>query len=90
MYEINIGRDIHVKAYILSRTLRKPRIYTGGNIKDLISIKSVVFSSLISVYIQFSSVQLLSLVRLCDPMDDSTPGFPVHQQLTELAQTHVH
>ena len=27
---------------------------------------------------------------LCDPMDGSTPGFPVHHQLLELAQTHVH
>ena len=27
---------------------------------------------------------------LCDPMDYSTPGFPVHHQLPELAQTQVH
>ena len=27
---------------------------------------------------------------LCDPMDCSTPGFPIHHQLPELAQTHVH
>ena len=27
---------------------------------------------------------------LCDPMDYSTPGFPVHQQFKELSQTHVH
>ena len=27
---------------------------------------------------------------LCDPMDCSMPGFPVHHQLPELAQTHVH
>ena len=26
----------------------------------------------------------------CDPMDCSTPGFPVHHQLLELTQTHVH
>ena len=37
-----------------------------------------------------SSVQLVSRVQLCDPMDCSTPGFPVHHQLPELAQTHVH
>ena len=36
------------------------------------------------------SVQLLSRVWLCDPMDCSTPGFPVHHQLPELTQTHVH
>ena len=39
---------------------------------------------------QFSSAQLLSCVRLCNTMDCSTPGFPVHHQLPELAQTHVH
>ena len=37
-----------------------------------------------------SSVQSLSCVQLCDSMDCSMPGFPVHHQLLELAQTHVH
>ena len=31
-----------------------------------------------------------SVVSLCDPMDCSTPGFPVLHHLPELAQTHVH
>ena len=31
-----------------------------------------------------------SCPTLCDPMDCSMPGFPVHHQLPELAQTHVH
>ena len=34
--------------------------------------------------VQFSS---LSRVRLCNPMDCSTPGLPVHHQLLEFAQT---
>jgi len=38
---------------------------------------------------QFSSVAQ-SCPTLCDPMDCSMPGFPVHHQLPELAQTHVH
>ena len=38
---------------------------------------------------QFSSV-VQSCPTLCDPMDCSTPGFPVHHQFPELAQTHVH
>ena len=38
-----------------------------------------------------SSVQLLSRVQLfMTPMDCSTPGFPVHRQLPEFTQTHVH
>ena len=41
--------------------------------------------------IQFSSVQLLSCVQtLCDPMDCSMSGLPVHHQLPEFTQTHVH
>ena len=31
-----------------------------------------------------------SCLTLCDPMDGSTPGFPVHHHLPELAQVHVH
>ena len=38
---------------------------------------------------QFSSVAQ-SRLTLCDPMDCSKAGFPVHHQLLELAQTHVH
>ena len=37
---------------------------------------------------QFSSVTQACLT-LSDPMDCSTPGFPVHHQLPELAQTYV-
>ena len=40
-------------------------------------------------FIFFSSVTQ-SCPTLCDPMDCSTPGFPVHHQLLELALTHVH
>ena len=38
---------------------------------------------------KFSSVAQ-SYLTLCNPMDCSTPGFPVHHQLPELPQTHVH
>ena len=39
--------------------------------------------------VQFHSVTQLCLT-LCDPRDYSPLGFPVHHQLLELAQTHVH
>ena len=38
---------------------------------------------------QFSSVAQ-SCLTLCNPMNRSTPGLPVHHQLPELTQTHVH
>ena len=40
---------------------------------------------------QEATIQSLSRVRLLvTPMDYSTPGFPVHHQLPEFTQTHVH
>ena len=39
--------------------------------------------------VQFSSVAQ-SCLTLCDPIDCSMPGFPVHHQLLEFTQTHVH
>ena len=42
----------------------------------------------------FSSIQFCSVAQscltLCNPMDCSTPGFPVHHQFPEFTQTHVH
>ena len=44
--------------------------------------------------VQFSSVQFISVAQscptLCDPMNCSTPGLPVHHQLPEFTQTQVH
>ena len=48
--------------------------------------------SLITVLLinyQFSSVPQ-SCPTLCDPMNRSTPGLPVHHQLPEFTETHVH
>ena len=41
------------------------------------------------ISVQFSSVAQ-SCPTLCDPMNRSTPGLPVHHQLREFTQTHVH
>ena len=50
--------------------------------------------SKIYCYIDSSSVQFSSVTQscltLCDPMDCNTPGLPVHHQLLEFTQTHVH
>ena len=39
--------------------------------------------------VQFSSI-IQSCLTLCDPTNRSTPGLPVHHQLPEFTQTHVH
>ena len=49
----------------------------------------VWISNTLSNSVQSSSVTR-SCLTLCDPMDCSTPGFPVHHQLSELTQIHVH
>ena len=41
------------------------------------------------VSVHFSSVAQ-SCPTLCDPMDCSTPGFPIHHRILEPTQTHVH
>ena len=50
--------------------------------------------SVVPVTEHFSSVQFSSVAQscptLCDPMNRSTPGLPVHHQLPEFIQTHVH
>ena len=40
-----------------------------------------------TVSVQFSHSVMSTL---CDPMDYSMPGLPVHHQLPELTQTHIH
>ena len=48
----------------------------------------------LEVFEPFSSVQFSSVAQSCptlgDPMNHSTPGLPVHHQLPEFTQTHVH
>ena len=51
-----------------------------------LSVQAHIFSI---VSVQFSSVTQ-SCPTLCDPMNRSTPGLPVHHQLLEFTQTHVH
>ena len=43
----------------------------------------------VRIPLQFSSVAQ-SCPTPCDPMNRSTPGLPVHHQLPEFTQTHIH
>ena len=55
-----------------------------NKIKDKINEKIYCTHS-----VEFSSVAQTCLT-LCDPMNGSTPGLPVHHQLPEFTQTHIH
>ena len=56
--------------------------------------KNFFSASVGSEVLSFSSVQFSSVAQSCptfwDPMNRSTPGLPVHHQLPEFTQTHVH
>ena len=64
-------------------------------VEDLFSTKAqeyLVLSNILKriiLALQFSSVAQ-SCATLCDPMNRSMPGLPVHHQLLEFTQTHVH
>ena len=72
-------------------TIKEISLCKNNFCNNLIKTQNTTFSS---DMIKFSSVQFSSAAQLwlthCDPLDCSTPGFPVHQQLLELVQTHVH
>ena len=60
----------------------------GTNEDNLIST-SLMWSPIIGSSVQFISVTQ-SCPTFCNPMNCSTPGLPVHHQLREFTQTHVH
>ena len=55
----------------------------------LAPIMTSILPSSFNCSVQFSSVAQ-SCLTLCDPMNRSTPDLPVHHQLPEFTQTHVH
>ena len=63
------------------------RFFTSWATREAIICK--ISSKSIKSIVQFSSVAQ-SCPTLCDPMDCSMPGLPVHYQLLEFTQTHVH
>ena len=65
----------------------KPKSLMSPALADGFITTSTTWEALISY--QFGSVAQ-PCPNLCNPMDHSTPGFPVHHQFPELAQTHVH
>ena len=70
--------------YIMHNSMKSKK-YVGA--ADVLDNKE--YREMSRVFSRFSSVAQ-SCPTLCNPMDCSMPGFPVYQQLLELAQTHVH
>ena len=82
-----VAQEVNVLARIISKLTYtyKPHISISARDWDLTKHQAKVLSSIV----QFNSVAQ-SCPVLCNSMDCSMPGFPVHCQLPELAQTHVH
>ena len=66
-------------------TLHSADLTTSHTTAHMSSVTCAGFVNEDNNSVQFSH----SCPTLCDPMDCSMPGFPVHHQLLELAQTHV-
>ena len=95
--ELGPGRTIITHA--LNKHLFKKKIDLANRIIYLWShycVQRIMKNSLLLVprYILFGSVQFSSVAQwcptLCNLMNCSTPGLPVHHQLPEFIQTHVH
>ena len=71
-----------------------PFYLAAGNdfLKWFLMVSDIIYSTLEPSCNVLSSVQFSCSVvsNSCDPMNHSTPGLPVHHQLPEFTQTHVH
>ena len=74
------------KVYLVSTRSSRSRL-NMLNLSRQIILPNIL--SFVEAFVQFSSV-VQSCPTLCNPMDFSMPGFPVHHQLPELTQTYVH
>ena len=79
---ISLGESIHTFFTVLKASV-SPQIIKTADLENSVLIE------LVKTTVQFSSVAQ-SCPTLCDPMSCITPGFPVHHQLLESTQTHVH
>ena len=79
-----MAENEELKSLLMKVKMESEKVDLKLNIQKMRIIASSPITS-----IHFSSVTQLCLT-FCDPMDCSTPGFPVHHQLPEFTQTHVH
>ena len=74
---------------LFSSSLSAIMVVSSAYRRLLIFLPAILMETVRDFVFQFSSVAQ-SCTTLCDPMDCSMPGFPVHYQLLEFSQIHVH
>ena len=82
-FKRDVYQILEFKVYMV--TVEWQSYFLGGFCSCLLNI-----NQLLRISNCISSVQSLSHVQLCDPMHFSIPGLPVHHQLSEFTQIHVH
>ena len=79
------------KFYMQVKKKRLEQTWNNGLVQNWESsmIRLYIVTLILNLYLDFSSV-IQSCPILCDPLECSIPGLPVHQKLPEFTQTHVH
>ena len=87
----NVCFDSPDKFSVDSINALQQHIYEVNNCNFIMSLSLLKDSSFLIKVLTISKISSVSqsCLTLCNPMDCSTPGFPVHHQLLEFAQTHV-
>ena len=78
-WHLTTGYSFHERTHGYTISIVYLRFHKQNSVKQMKEWRSVQFSSVTQSY-----------PTLCDPMNRSTPGLPVHHQLPEFTQTHVH
>ena len=81
------NKHLHMKCIMITSVWKINKI--GKRSEKGFQLYNVLFILFKNMRVQFSSVAQ-SCLTLSDRMDCSIPGLPIHHQLPELAQTHVH
>ena len=78
----------------LENKMEKMQESTNKDLEELRNIHTETNNTITEIKNTLSSVQFSSVTQSCptlgNPMNCSTPGLPVHHQLLEFTQTHVH
>ena len=86
---LNFKSAFSLSSFTFIRRLFSSSLLSALRVVSSAYLRLLTFLLAILIPVQFS-LDAQSCLTLWDPMDCNTPGFPVHHELPELTQTHVH